>query len=75
MKSGHYSGARRSRAYGSSPEFADYREYVPGDDLRRFDWNAAARFDKYLIRPLIDAKRGRNCVSPATSASMGCALE
>lgn len=29
MKSGHYSGARRSRAYGSSPEFADYREYVP----------------------------------------------
>ena len=26
MKSGHYSGARRSRAYGSSPEFADYRE-------------------------------------------------
>ena len=50
MKSGHYSGARRSRAYGSSPEFADYREYVPGDDLRRIDWNAAARFDKYLIK-------------------------
>lgn len=71
MKSGHYSGARRSRAYGSSPEFADYREYVPGDDLRRIDWNAAARFDKYLIKRFIDEKQGRNCVYLDTSASMG----
>ena len=71
MKSGHYSGARRSRAYGSSPEFADYREYVPGDDLRRIDWNAAARFDKYLIKRFIDEKQGRNCVYLATSASLG----
>ena len=71
MKSGHYSGARRSRAYGSSPEFADYREYVPGDDLRRIDWNAAARFDTYLIKRFIDEKQGRNCVYLDTSASMG----
>ncbi len=70
MKSGHYSGARRSRAYGLA-EFADYREYVPGDDLRRIDWNAAARFDKYLIKRFIDEKQGRNCVYLDTSASMG----
>ena len=71
MKSGNYSGARRSRAYGSSPEFADYRDYVPGDDLRRIDWNAAGRFDKYLIKRFMDEKQGRNCVYLDTSASMG----
>ena len=71
MKTGNYSGARRSRAYGSSPEFADYRDYVPGDDLRRIDWNAAGRFDKYLIKRFMDEKQGRNCVYLDTSASMG----
>ena len=71
MKTGNYSGARRSRAYGSSPEFADYRDYVPGDDLRRIDWNAAGRFDKYLIKRFLDEKQGRNCVYLDTSASMG----
>lgn len=71
MKSGNYSGARRSRAYGSSPEFADYRDYVPGDDLRRIDWNAAGRFDKYLIKRFMDEKQGRNCIYLDTSASMG----
>ena len=71
MKSGHYSGARRSRAYGSSPEFADYRDYVPGDDLRRIDWNLAGRFDKYYIKRFIDEKQGRNCVYLDQSASMG----
>lgn len=71
MKSGSYSGARRSRAYGSSPEFADYRDYVPGDDLRRIDWNAAGRFDKYLIKRFMDEKQGRNCIYLDGSASMG----
>ena len=70
MKSGHYSGARRSRAYGASPEFAQYRDYVPGDDLRRIDWNAAARLDKYLIKQFVDEKQGRNCIYLDTSASM-----
>lgn len=71
MKSGSYSGARRSRSYGSSPEFADYRDYVPGDDLRRIDWNAAGRFDKYLIKRFVDEKQGRNCIYLDGSASMG----
>ena len=71
MKSGSYSGARRSRAYRSSPEFADYRDYVPGDDLRRIDWNAAGRFDKYLIKRFMDEKQGRNCIYLDGSASMG----
>lgn len=68
---GHYSGARPSRAYGSSPEFADYRDYVPGDDLRRIDWNLAGRFDKYYIKRFIDEKQGRNRIYLDMSASMG----
>lgn len=70
-KSGHFSGTRRSLAYGSSPEFADYRDYVPGDDLRRIDWNLAGRFDKYYIKRFIDEKQGRNRVYLDQSASMG----
>lgn len=70
-KSGHFSGTRRSLAYGSSPEFADYRDYVQGDDLRRIDWNLAGRFDKYYIKRFIDEKQGRNRVYLDMSASMG----
>lgn len=70
-KSGHFSGTRRSLAYGSSPEFADYRDYVRGDDLRRIDWNLAGRFDKYYIKRFIDEKQGRNRVYLDQSASMG----
>ena len=43
-------GSRRSRQTGSSAEFSDYREYVPGDDIRRLDWNAYARFDKLFLK-------------------------
>ncbi|MBQ2992266.1 MAG: DUF58 domain-containing protein [Clostridia bacterium] len=71
MTNGHFSGARRSRAYGSSPEFADYREYVQGDDLRRIDWNLAGRFEKYYIKRFIDEKQGRNRVYLDQSRSMG----
>lgn len=43
-------GSRRSSAKGSSVEFSDYREYMPGDDFRRIDWNALARFEKVFIK-------------------------
>lgn len=43
-------GIRRSRALGSSVEFADFREYLPGDDFRFVDWNAYARFDRLYIK-------------------------
>lgn len=68
---GHYSGERPSRAYGSSTEFADYRDYVPGDDLRRIDWNLAGRFDKYYIKRFMDEKQARNRIYLDGSASMG----
>lgn len=43
-------GSKRSKAIGSSVEFSDYREYNLGDDFRRIDWNAYARFEKVFIK-------------------------
>ena len=37
-------GSKRSKAIGSSVEFSVYREYMAGEDFRRIDWNAYARF-------------------------------
>ncbi len=43
-------GERRSTRRGQGLEFADYRDYVPGDDLRRVDWNLYARLDRPYVR-------------------------
>ena len=52
---GQLAGGHLSRRYGSSLDFADYREYQPGDDFRRIDHLALARFDQLLVR-LYDAE-------------------
>ena len=39
-------GNRRSVQKGTSAEFSDFREYMPGDDLRRLDWNVYARSER-----------------------------
>lgn len=44
------SGEHRSRRKGPSPEFSDFKSYVPGDDYRRIDWSAYARLDDLFIR-------------------------
>jgi uncharacterized protein (DUF58 family) len=44
------SGTQLSRSVGESLEFMDYREYQPGDDLRRLDWAASARSDKLIVK-------------------------
>jgi len=43
-------GERRSRARGQSVEFADHRNYVPGDDLRYLDWNLYGRLDRLFLK-------------------------
>ncbi|HVS15070.1 MAG TPA: DUF58 domain-containing protein [Thermoanaerobaculia bacterium] len=45
-------GEHRSKRRGRGIEFADYRPYVPGDDIRDLDWGAYLRFDKLLLRLL-----------------------
>src|SRR2546421_10389637 len=43
-------GERRSRARGQSVEFADYRNYVAGDDLRYLDWNLYGRLERLFLK-------------------------
>lgn len=50
VRSGAIKGERRSHKRGTSIEFADYRNYAPGDDLRRMDWNIYARTDRPLTK-------------------------
>src|SRR5438552_10137646 len=47
-------GERRSKRKGQSVEFADYRNYVVGDDLRHLDWNLFARLDRLFIRLFLE---------------------
>jgi uncharacterized protein (DUF58 family) len=50
VRRGRYHGERRSTKRGSSVEFADYRDYSPGDDLRRLDWRVYARLERPFIK-------------------------
>ncbi len=54
MKAGRSQGTRRSPKKGSSVEFADFRNYSSGDDLRRVDWNAYARLDRLFVKLFIE---------------------
>lgn len=47
---GRMKGERRSKKKGESVEFADYRNYVVGDDLRFLDWNIYARLERLLLK-------------------------
>jgi uncharacterized protein (DUF58 family) len=51
---GRMKGERRSKRKGQSVEFADFRSYVPGDDLRTLDWNLYARLDKLIIKLFLE---------------------
>lgn len=63
-------GNRKSIQKGLSAEFSDFREYMPGDDLRRMDWNVYARLDKLYIREYMEEKEAVVSVLIDTSASM-----
>ncbi|MBW2526975.1 MAG: DUF58 domain-containing protein [Deltaproteobacteria bacterium] len=48
--SGAMRAERRTKKTGSGVEFADHRDYAPGDDFRHLDWHAYQRFDRLLLR-------------------------
>ncbi|MDE2747638.1 MAG: DUF58 domain-containing protein [Chloroflexota bacterium] len=54
VRAGAIKGDRRSVKRGSSIEFADYRNYAAGDDLRQLDWNIYARLERPYIKLLED---------------------
>ncbi len=51
---GRLKGERRSKRKGHSVEFADFRAYVPGDDLRFIDWNTYARLDRLFLKMFLE---------------------
>ena len=69
---GFFGGGRKARSYGNTVEFADFREYFAGDDIRRIDWNVYARLEKYFIRLFTDERQMHNQVYIDCSASMAC---
>ena len=68
---GMFGGNHKSKTYGSSCEFADYREYTPGDDITKIDWNAFARFDKLYTKLYLDERQMHTRIYIDASYSMG----
>ncbi|HEX6547695.1 MAG TPA: DUF58 domain-containing protein [Candidatus Dormibacteraeota bacterium] len=68
---GLYAGERRSPRAARSPEFSDFRPYVPGDDFRQIDWRAFARLERLTLRLYVAEEEACLNVVLDTSASMG----
>lgn len=67
---GEAGGMWRSRLKGGAVEFADYREYTPGDEPRRIDWKAYARLRRLYVREFLDDRRDTSLLVLDMSASM-----
>lgn len=63
-------GKRRSGSFGASLEFADYRQYAPGDDIRRFDWSVYSRTGRPFVRQYWDEQELPVSLYIDVSASM-----
>lgn len=67
---GMFGGNHKSRSYGSSCEFADYRDYLPGDDTTKLDWNIYARFEKLYLKLFLDERQMHTRIYIDASRSM-----
>jgi uncharacterized protein (DUF58 family) len=70
LAEGGISGQHRSPFHGFNIEFASYREYTPGDDLRRLDWRVFARSDRHYIKQYEEESNARVTFVVDASASM-----
>ena len=68
---GYFGGKHLTKSYGQTVEFADYREYMLGDDIRRIDWNLYSRFEKYFLKLFTDERQMQINIYLDCSASMG----
>ena len=71
-RSGLYAGERRSPRAARSPEFSDFRPYVPGDDFRQIDWRAYARLERLTLRLYVAEEEA--CLNVVLDASESMAL-
>src|SRR5579864_5568446 len=67
---GFVAGLHRSPDFGFSQEFAEYRAYTPGDDLRHVDWNVFARTEKAFLKRYRGETNSQLTMMLDTSASM-----
>jgi uncharacterized protein (DUF58 family) len=70
LTAGRMKGERRSLRRGQSVEFADYRNYSTGDDLRQLDWNVYARLEKLFVKLFVEEEDVMVHVLVDASASM-----
>ncbi len=68
---GYFGGKHLVSTYGQTVEFADFREYQLGDDIRRIDWNLYSRFEKYFLKLFTDERQMQIQIFLDCSASMG----
>lgn len=68
---GLFGGNHQSKTFGSSCEFTDYRDYMPGDDITKIDWNAYARFEKLYLKLYLDERQLHTRIYIDASRSMG----
>src|SRR3979409_1403468 len=82
---GFISGLHKSPYHGFSVEFAEYRPYVAGDDLRHFDWKAFGKSDRKYIKKyhsetnmgahlILDCSASRNFGKPVTKFRYGASI-
>src|SRR6266496_2508975 len=70
---GALSGLHRSPHHGSSVEFAEHKEYSPGDEIKHIDWKAYGKFDKYYVKRFEEETELRAYIHVDCSGSMGYA--
>lgn len=68
---GAFAGLHQNPHAGASIEFAEHKEYAPGDDIRRIDWKAVGRVDRYYLKRFEDETEMRTFLVLDASASMG----
>ena len=68
---GYFGGKHLVKTYGQTVEFADYREYMLGDDIRRIDWNLYSRFEKFFLKLFTDERQMHTQIFLDCSGSMG----
>jgi uncharacterized protein (DUF58 family) len=68
---GILTGLHKSPHHGQSIEFAEHKEYAPGDDVRRIDWKAYGKFDKYYVKRFEQETNLRAYLVVDASGSMG----
>src|SRR5215470_4277099 len=68
---GFVAGLHRSPDFGFSQEFAEYRAYTPGDDLRHIDWNVFARTERAYLKRYRGETNSQLTLMLDASASMG----